>query len=409
VKSVDQQQQGELRLFLEEICCELCRYRHVAANGIAPERVSTIREVGVRTPGNFADIKVIPGNGTPYFVEIKWGYAKNEFLDRITRKYAVNPDDSCGKLIVVTDVVGDDNRSQINDLLRQRICPSLEIELWGEREIIDNIKVHFGLEIAKFSAGNYRAIRDTLTRAEWEHAFDETYNDQLASTLLWHFSSWKLRQLREEYGMLPDAILRPNIYKDLVIIMADLCSFSRYVQDTRNNTLVRQMLTVFYSQARQAIIETGGMLENFIGDEAVGIFGFPEPVAGYHDDAIRCAYRLLDIGNSISEHWRRNLDKPQKSGGVHIGIAMGDLNFMPLRAFSSSHFGFVGDAMNMTARLVAAARPREVVISNSLYQTLQTQSQVGFEEESKPIKGKNIGLINCWRRRSSAYADYVEC
>lgn len=28
---------GELRLFLEELCCELCRLRHVAEDGVAAE------------------------------------------------------------------------------------------------------------------------------------------------------------------------------------------------------------------------------------------------------------------------------------------------------------------------------------------------------------------------------------
>jgi adenylate cyclase len=391
---------GEVRLLLEEICCELCRYRHVTEDGLDQEQVGTIREVRLGAPGAFADIKVTPGNKPSYFVEIKWGYTRDEFIDRLARKYTINPDSSCEKLIIVTDATGDCNWSETNEILRRRLCSSLEIEIWGEAEILRQLERYFGLQVEAFRPGNYRAIRDAITRAEWAHAFGEAADVRLATMLLWRFSSWKLRQLHNELGLSPDDILRPDIYRNLVILMADLCSFSSYVRDTRDDALVRQVITTFYSQTRQAVLETGGMIDNFVGDEVIGIFGFPEPTPSYADDAIRCAYRLLDIGNSVSEHWQRNLDRVQKSGGVHIGIAMGDLNLMPLRAFSSLYVGFIGDSINMTSRLMTVAGPSDVVISNSLYQVLKPSSQVGFEEIAS-VRGKNIGLIRCWRRRGS--------
>ena len=100
MRSADRQghQLGELRLLLEEICCELCRYRHVTEDGLDQEQVGTIREVRLGAPGAFADIKVTARNKPSYFVEIKWGYAKEEFIDRLTRKYATNPDSSCEKI-----------------------------------------------------------------------------------------------------------------------------------------------------------------------------------------------------------------------------------------------------------------------------------------------------------------------
>jgi hypothetical protein len=49
---------GELRLFLEELCCELCRLRHVREGRITAEDVKTVREVPLSRPNAFADILV---------------------------------------------------------------------------------------------------------------------------------------------------------------------------------------------------------------------------------------------------------------------------------------------------------------------------------------------------------------
>lgn len=50
----------ELRLFLEEICCNLCRFQHLYQNGYAPESVKINQEVYLGMPDAFADIKVTP-------------------------------------------------------------------------------------------------------------------------------------------------------------------------------------------------------------------------------------------------------------------------------------------------------------------------------------------------------------
>jgi class 3 adenylate cyclase len=269
------------------------------------------------------------------------------------------------------------------------------LDVWGEEEVRRRIEASFGLRIEKIGQPNVRAIRDSIIRAEWRTAFADA-DSLLAPTLLWHFGSWTLRRLRREHGLAPQDVLRAGIHRDAVIVMADICSFSSYVRDTRDESLVRRSLTAFYSQARQAIVETGGMLDKFVGDEAIGIFGFPDRKLGYADDALRCAQRLIDIGNSVSEHWQSRIDRVQKSRGVHIGIAMGDLSLMPLRAFSRTHHSFIGDALNMTARLMAAAGPSEMLVSNGFHQALSATSKAGFSP-MEPVDGRNVGLIRCWR------------
>jgi class 3 adenylate cyclase len=86
----------------------------------------------------------------------------------------------------------------------------------------------------------------------------------------------------------------------------------------------------------------------------------------------------------------------QISAGVHIGIGMGDLTLMPMRAFSGAHHGFIGDALNMTARLMTAAGSSDVLVSNGFVQALSPANRKSFKTVN-PIDGRNVGLIRSWR------------
>lgn len=112
---------GELRLFLEELCCELCRLRHVNEDGIAPEEINIAREVQLALPSAFADIVVTLPGAPAYFVEIKYGLSLEETVRSVRRKYAVNHRVACNRLVVV---VRDLDAANPAPRLRMFLAPS---------------------------------------------------------------------------------------------------------------------------------------------------------------------------------------------------------------------------------------------------------------------------------------------
>ena len=68
----------ELRLFIEEICCNLCRFYHVDKEGVSPEDVKIHQQVYLGVPGSYADILVqVPGS-PPYIMEVEYGYPADD-------------------------------------------------------------------------------------------------------------------------------------------------------------------------------------------------------------------------------------------------------------------------------------------------------------------------------------------
>jgi adenylate cyclase len=162
--------------------------------------------------------------------------------------------------------------------------------------------------------------------------------------------------------------------------------------------VVRNCLTSFYSKNRFQITNAGGMLYQFVGDAAIALFGLPEPDDG-HDhlqSALNCALALLEIGESVSSEWQRQIDRVQSGSGVHIGVAIGDLQLMPLHPFSRTQMGVVGEAINMTARLHRGTKTGEIVVTNTFFQQLEPEVQAGFDELGL-FEAKNLGTIRAWQ------------
>ena len=264
----------------------------------------------------------------------------------------------------------------------------------------------FGVAIGSLSEDRLFSIWEAVQRAKAADAFatnGEAGATQLSlqGALLWHFGFWRLRELREAGRTSPRDMLPPGSYSRVVILLADLCSFSSYVHDTPDPSLVRESLTSFYSKARYQIINHGGMMYQFVGDEVIGLFGLPEHRPGYVKSAMDAAQALIDIGNSVSNRWQRSLDRMQNSAGVHIGMAIGELQVVSMQPFGRVHMGAIGDAINLAARLTATAGSNEIVISNSLREELPENLEADFSE-MQPIEARNVGRIKCWKSGSRA-------
>lgn len=390
---------SELRLFLEEICCDLCRFQHVAQDGVQPQDVRINQEVYLGLSGAFADIQVRVEGAAPYFVEIKYGYPPDKIIRHLARKYgaatAINRD--AAKVVLIVDRKHYDDWPSVESEIQSRLLPGLRLEVWDEERLLSSLRSQFNLEMDSLTEGRLAQLHDAIDRAKGEHAFGATFtNDPLQSSLLWHFGFWVLRRIRESNKATPRTILSPGLYKGVVIIFADLSCFSSYVRDTRDDEVVRHVLTSFYSKTRYQVLNYGGMLYQFLGDGVLALFGLLDRNERYIENALECARGIIDIGNSVSNEWQRQIDHIQSAGGCHIGMAMGDLSILSLRPFSRAHMGAIADSINTAARLSSTAGPDEIVVSNALYQKLAEGLQTSFTE-MEPVEARNIGRIKAWR------------
>ena len=388
----------ELRLFLEELVCNVCRFIH-AEQGISPKELCIRQEVSLGIPNTFSDILIRVPNQSGYLVEVDYGYSTARIIESIQRKYSkrLPSFEEISKLILVVDRHNHPSWEKCTEQIKEILPSSWELEIWDELYLLSLIRKYFDVEIESLSSDQILELRLAIDRAKGAYAFGAAYNnDPLDSSLLWQFGYWRLRELFEASKRTKRLILPPASYPAVVVIFADLSGFSAYVHETPRARTIQDCLGAFCAKARYQIINDGGMLYQFLGDAVIGLFGIPTHSTDYIERSFDCARALLMLGDAISNEWQRQLDRLQPVHGSHIGMALGDLQILSLRPFSRTHTGAIGDAINMAARLSSHAQPGQIVVSNIVYQGLCPSSR-SLLREIEPVEAKNVGRIKAWR------------
>ncbi len=166
------------------------------------------------------------------------------------------------------------------------------------------------------------------------------------------------------------AVASPEERKVVTTLICDLVAFTA-MTEAADPEDVDALLGAYFSRATAAIESHGGTVEKFIGDAVVGVFGVP---AVHEDDperAVRAGLRLIDALQGMT---RPDGSVLRARVGVNTGEALVRLDVDP-----ASGRGFLtGDAVNVAARLQAAAPPNGVVVGALTHRL--TAAVIDYEE-----------------------------
>jgi class 3 adenylate cyclase/tetratricopeptide (TPR) repeat protein len=178
----------------------------------------------------------------------------------------------------------------------------------------------------------------------------------------------------------------PEERKTVTTLICDLVGFTA-MSERADPEEIDAMLRRYGEAARAAIEDHGGVVEKFIGDAVVGVFGVP---AVREDDAERAVRAGLDVVKALEGQSRPDGGPLQARVGVNTGKVLLRLDVSP----ESGENFLTGDAVNTAARLQSAAPPMGVVVG-ALTHRLTADA---FAYEPLPaltLKGKS-GRVSAW-------------
>ena len=215
----------QLRLFLEELCCEICRFQVVGHHGLGAEGVEISREVDLGVPGAFADVVVRSPGRPPIFVEVKYGYASDRMVEHFIRKYQqpspTVPD--ADRVIAVVDRADRSDWAQLEARLRKVTHSELKLEFWDEARLQELVAQCFGVKLGAMTNDGLNELRNAIDDIKWRWAFGEQHVESpLKTSLLWHFGYSRLLQLHKVHKFAPEQILPARRFRNAVVLLADL-------------------------------------------------------------------------------------------------------------------------------------------------------------------------------------------
>ena len=136
---------------------------------------------------------------------------------------------------------------------------------------------------------------------------------------------------------------------DVAVLFSDLRGFTSYGEQLPPEQLVAE-LNAYLDAMMGTIADHGGIIDKFIGDSIMAVFGVPSPAP---DDAARAIRAAHAMQTTLAEHNRHReaLGRPPlKQGiGVHHGpVAAGNIGNR-----SRLQFTVIGDTVNIASRLEA--------------------------------------------------------
>src|SRR5437868_5994994 len=132
----------------------------------------------------------------------------------------------------------------------------------------------------------------------------------------------------------------------VTILFADVAG-STALGDAVDPEDVRVLLRRYYDVARETVAEHGGILEKFIGDAVVAVFGFPHT---HDDDPQRALAAALTLRDRVRADPALGERLP-----IRLGINTGEV--VAVRESATGDFPLTGDAVNVAARLQGATEP----------------------------------------------------
>ena len=145
----------------------------------------------------------------------------------------------------------------------------------------------------------------------------------------------------------------------------------------------RAYLDRFYQLSSRAILENDGIVDKFVGDEAIGLFFAGISGAEHAAAAVRAARALLDeVGRADAS----------PSGPIPVGAAVhtGDAFVGSTGAGGTvTDFTALGDVVNITARLASEAAAGEVLVSIRAAKAAGYLGSSAFDHRTLNVRGRS--------------------
>jgi class 3 adenylate cyclase len=151
-----------------------------------------------------------------------------------------------------------------------------------------------------------------------------------------------------------------EVRKTVSVVFSDVAGSTTLAEQLDPESL-RRAMTRYFEVARQVHERHGGVVEKFIGDAVLAVFGVPR---AHEDDALRAVRAAAELREALAALNRDLEQELEVTLAVRTGVNTG----LVLAGDGRSGQAFVsGDTVNVAARLERIATAGEVLIGSSTY------------------------------------------
>ena len=258
----------------------------------------------------------------------------------------------------------------------------------SDKELTD-ISAHFNSIIDKLTTANKRLKEQSVLLMDYAKDLSISYDKAKAEEELRNrLSQYVASHLVEKLINAGDGMLFENEKKEVTVLFADIRSFT-IIAESMDPEDVVAMLNQFFSTMVDIIFDHNGILDKFVGDQLMAVFGAISPDAHAPTDAIRAA---LEMQTALDDLMKKRAQQNIKTFTVGIGINTGHAIIGNVGSENRIDYTVIGDCVNIAAGLENQAWGGEIIIGEeTCRQTrgrfpVEARDDVFIKNKSAPIK-----------------------
>ncbi|MBI4795223.1 MAG: adenylate/guanylate cyclase domain-containing protein [Deltaproteobacteria bacterium] len=137
----------------------------------------------------------------------------------------------------------------------------------------------------------------------------------------------------------------------VTVLFSDIRNFTGMSESLSPNEVV-EMLNTYFSRACEPILEQGGMVDKFVGDAVMAVFGAPAPQPDHARRAVAAALAMMEKAREF-QAWmeQRFPDRGFNNFRIGIGLHTGEAVIGNIGTPKRFEFTAIGDTVNTASRL----------------------------------------------------------
>ncbi len=282
------------------------------------------------------------------------------------RTFGVTTDQILGKF---ADIFFTGDNHWIVDSLR-RVIATQEADNFLDAEIVDpkGRRISLNMAVAPLHDAQNCPMGGLL-------AFEDlTGEKRLKSTLSRYMNKEVADQLLNSDGMLGGKM------QELTVLFSDIRNFTTISERLGAQDTVA-MLNEYFTTMVDIVFHHGGILDKFIGDAMLAVFGAPFTTS---EDTDRAVITAIEMQRALKEFNGKRVEKGLQTIDIGVGINTDTVLVGNIGSLKRMDYTVIGDGVNLASRLEGA---------NKFYGTSILVSENSFNRLVYPHRSREVDLL----------------